>query len=75
MYHKNSVARTPVFGIFLTRSDTNWAVPPLMLVRGLKVPIYEIEGLGYVAVSASMQKAGFHLMRLIRLLESTVAQW
>ena len=41
------VARKPVFG-FPTRSDTNRAVQPQKMARGLKFWIYEEEGLYYL---------------------------
>ena len=33
---------------FLTRSDTNWAVQPHKMARGLKFQIQELEGLYYL---------------------------
>ena len=39
--------RKPVFGI-LTRFDTNRAVHPKQMTRGLKFQIYEVEGLYYL---------------------------
>ena len=41
------VMRKPVFG-FLTRSDTNQAVPPHKMARGLKFWIKDEEGLYYL---------------------------
>ena len=43
------VVRKPVFGI-PTRSDTNRAVQPQKMVRGLKFRIYEAEGLYYPCI-------------------------
>ena len=39
--------RKPVFGGYLTRSDTNRAVQSLNMARGLKFPIQKVEGLYY----------------------------
>ena len=33
---------------FLTRSDTNWAMQPQKMARGLKFQIEEVEGLHYL---------------------------
>ena len=40
--------RKPVFGGILTRSDTNRAVQPHKMARGLKFCIYETERLYYL---------------------------
>ena len=40
----SQVERKPVFG-FPTKHDTNWAVQPQKMVRGLKCWILEVEGL------------------------------
>ena len=39
----------PVIGVS-TRSDTNWAVQPKKMVRGLKFWIKKVEGLYYYVV-------------------------
>ena len=39
--------KKPVFGGYLTRSDTNRAVQSLNMARGLKFPIQKVEGLYY----------------------------
>ena len=39
--------RKLVFGVFLTRSDTNRTVQPQNMARGLKFQIKEVEGLYY----------------------------
>ena len=41
------VLRKPVFGV-LTSSDTNWAVKPQKMARGLKFRIGEVEALFYL---------------------------
>ena len=40
--------RKPVFNVFMTRTDTNRAVQPQKMVRGLKLCIKKEEGLYYL---------------------------
>ena len=46
--------RKPVFSGFQTRFDTNQAVQPKKIARGLKFPILEVEKLYYVAKTKAL---------------------
>ena len=47
--HLNRVMRDPVFGVFTTRPDTNRAVKPQKMARGLEFRINEKEGLYHLS--------------------------
>ena len=46
--HMSLVARKPCRSVFPTRSDTNQAIQPQKMARGLKFQICKVEGLHYL---------------------------
>ena len=46
--HLSCVMTKPVYLAFPTGSDTNWAVQPQKLARGLEFQIKEVDGLYYL---------------------------